>query len=63
MMSARELEVLALMAAGESNQEIAARLFVSISTVKTHLNNLFRKLGAANRTQAVARARDLNLLH
>jgi LuxR family maltose regulon positive regulatory protein len=61
-LSERELEVLALIAAGESNREIAARLFISISTVKTHLNNLYRKLGAANRTQAVTRARDLNLL-
>jgi LuxR family maltose regulon positive regulatory protein len=61
-LSERELEVLALIAAGGSNREIAARLFISISTVKTHLNNLYRKLGAANRTQAVTRARDLNLL-
>jgi len=61
-LSERELEVLALIAAGESNREIAVRLFISISTVKTHLNNLYRKLGAANRTQAVTRARDLNLL-
>jgi LuxR family transcriptional regulator, maltose regulon positive regulatory protein len=61
-LSERELEVLALIAAGESNREIAARLFISISTVKTHLNNLYRKHGAANRTQAVTRARDLNLL-
>lgn len=61
-LSERELEVLALIAAGESNRKIAARLFISISTVKTHLNNLYHKLGAANRTQAVTRARDLNLL-
>jgi ATP/maltotriose-dependent transcriptional regulator MalT len=44
-LSERELEVLALIAAGASNREIAARLFVSISTVKTHINNLYRKLG------------------
>jgi len=43
-------------AAGESNQEIAAKLFVSVSTVKTQINNLYRKLGARSRTQAVARA-------
>jgi LuxR family transcriptional regulator, maltose regulon positive regulatory protein len=61
-LSERELEVLAFIAAGESNREIAARLFVSISTVKTHLNNIYRKLGVTNRTQAVTRARDLNLL-
>jgi LuxR family maltose regulon positive regulatory protein len=61
-LSERELEVLALIAAGESNREIAGRLFVSTSTVKTHVNNLFRKLSARNRTQAVARAREMNLL-
>ena len=58
----RELEVLALIASGESNGEIASKLFVSVSTVKTHINNLYRKLGARSRTQAVARARELNLL-
>ena len=51
-LSERELEVLALIAAGKSNKEIAARLFVSTSTVKTHVNNLYRKLGARSRTQA-----------
>jgi LuxR family maltose regulon positive regulatory protein len=61
-LSEREMEVLALIAAGESNQEIAAKLFVSTSTVKTHVNNLFRKLQARSRTQAVARATEMNLL-
>jgi LuxR family maltose regulon positive regulatory protein len=61
-LSERELEVLALIAAGESNREIAARLFVSISTVKTHINNLYRKLGARGRTRAAARAKELGLL-
>jgi LuxR family maltose regulon positive regulatory protein len=61
-LSERELEVLALIAAGETNGEIAGKLFVSISTVKTHINNLYRKLGARSRTQAVARARELGLL-
>jgi ATP/maltotriose-dependent transcriptional regulator MalT len=60
-LSERELEVLALIAAGQSNQEIAARLFVSMSTVKTHVNNLYRKLGASSRTQAEARAREMSL--
>jgi LuxR family transcriptional regulator, maltose regulon positive regulatory protein len=60
--SERELEVLAFIAAGKSNGEIAGMLFVSVSTVKTHINNLYRKLGARSRTQAVARARELNLL-
>jgi LuxR family maltose regulon positive regulatory protein len=61
-LSERELEVLALIAAGNSNQEIAAKLFVSTSTVKTHINNLYRKLAARSRTQAVARARELDLI-
>jgi LuxR family maltose regulon positive regulatory protein len=60
--SERELEVLALIAAGNSNADIAGRLFVSGSTVKTHVNNLYRKLGARNRTQAVARAKEMSLL-
>ena len=54
--------MLALIASGESNQEIAGKLFVSTSTVKTHINRLYRKLGARSRTQAVARAREINLL-
>jgi len=61
-LSERELEVLALIAAGKSNKEIAARLFVSTSTVKTHINNLYCKLGAAARPQAIARAREMDLL-
>jgi LuxR family maltose regulon positive regulatory protein len=61
-LSGRELEVLALMAAGESNGEIAGRLFVSTTTVKTHANNLYRKLGTSSRTRAVARARELGLI-
>jgi LuxR family maltose regulon positive regulatory protein len=54
--------VLALIAAGKSNAEIARELFVSVSTVKTHINNLYRKLDARNRTQAVARAREMGVL-
>jgi len=61
-LSERELEVLALIAAGNSNEEIAGKLFVSVTTVKTHINNLYRKLRAHSRTQAVARARELSLL-
>ena len=57
-----ELEVLRLLAAGHANAEIAARLHVAVSTVKTHVNALFGKLGATSRTQAVARARALGLL-
>jgi LuxR family maltose regulon positive regulatory protein len=58
----RELEVLALVAAGRPNREIAAELVVTLETVKKHLSHIFDKLGAANRSDAVARARDLRLL-
>jgi LuxR family maltose regulon positive regulatory protein len=61
-LSKREMEVLALIAAGESNEQIAAKLFVSLSTVKTHINRLYRKLGARSRTQAVACARELDII-
>jgi LuxR family maltose regulon positive regulatory protein len=62
-LSERELEVLALMAVGRSNQEIADRLIISVPTVKKHGSNIFGKLQATNRTEAVARARELGLLH
>jgi LuxR family maltose regulon positive regulatory protein len=58
----RELEVLQLIAAGHSNQEIARALVVSVGTVKKHLNNIFGKLNVTSRTQAVARAREFQLL-
>ena len=61
-MSERELTVLGLIAEGLSNQEIAERLVVAVSTVKTHINNIYSKLGVGNRTQALARARELKLL-
>jgi LuxR family transcriptional regulator, maltose regulon positive regulatory protein len=61
-LSVRELEVLRLLAAGRSNAELAAELFVEQSTVKTHLIHLYSKLGVHSRTQAVARARALGLL-
>jgi len=61
-LSERELEVLQLIAVGKSNRRIASELFVSVGTVKTHVNNLYRKLDAHSRTQAVARARELKLL-
>jgi len=58
----REYEVLQLIAEGLSNQEIAARMFVSLNTVKTHTSNLFSKLDAQRRTQAVEKARALGLI-
>ena len=60
--SKREYEVLELMAQGLSNQEIADKLFVSLNTVKTHSSNLFMKLDARRRTQAVRRAKESGLL-
>jgi LuxR family maltose regulon positive regulatory protein len=61
-LTARELEVLQLLAAGAPNRVIAEQLVVTQETVKKHLSHLFDKLGVANRTQAVARARELGLL-
>jgi NarL family two-component system response regulator LiaR len=61
-LSRREQEVLELMAAGLSNQEIADRLFVSLSTVKTHSSTLFSKLDVRRRTQAVQTARQQGLI-
>jgi LuxR family maltose regulon positive regulatory protein len=61
-LSERELAVLQLIAEGLSNQEIADKLIVAVSTVKTHINNIYGKLGVGSRTQALARARELKLL-
>ncbi len=61
-LTSRELEVLTMLAAGRSNQAIAAELVVTLDTVKKHVGHVLGKLGAANRTEAVARARELNLL-
>jgi ATP/maltotriose-dependent transcriptional regulator MalT len=61
-LSDRELQVLRLVAAGRSNREIADELVVVLDTVKKHVGHILGKLGAANRTQAVARARELGLL-
>ncbi|HKA48799.1 MAG TPA: LuxR C-terminal-related transcriptional regulator [Candidatus Dormibacteraeota bacterium] len=58
----RELEVVAMLAGGRSNREIADELFVTVDTVKKHVTHILEKLGAANRTQAVARARELGLI-
>ncbi len=61
-LSARELEILLLLSKGLSNQEIAQKLVISIGTVKVHLKHIYGKLNVSSRTQAVARARELNLL-
>ena len=61
-LTTRELEVLRLIAAGMRNQEIADHLFISVSTVKRHIANAYGKLGVGHRTEAVARAADMNLL-
>jgi LuxR family maltose regulon positive regulatory protein len=61
-LSARELEVLHLIAEGLSNDSIARKLFLSVSTVKVHLRHIYGKLNVNSRTQAVARLHELNLL-
>ena len=60
--SKRELDVLELMAEGFSNDEIAARLFVSLNTIKTHGSKLFEKLDVKRRTQAVEKAKKLSII-
>ena len=61
--SKRELEVLDLMATGLSNEEIAGKLFIGVNTVKTHSSNIFLKLDVKRRTQAVEKAKRLNIIH
>jgi NarL family two-component system response regulator LiaR len=61
-LSKRELEILSLLAQGHSNQEIAEKLFVSLSTVKTHIQNLFEKLDVKRRIQAVEKGKRLSLI-
>ncbi len=61
-LSAREIEVLALIAEGLSNEEVGERLFISLHTIKAHTRNIYAKLEAHNRTEAVARARSLGIL-
>jgi ATP/maltotriose-dependent transcriptional regulator MalT len=61
-LSERELEVLTLLDSGRPNREVARELFVSVGTVKTHTNNIYRKLGVRNRAEALSRARSLKLI-
>ena len=61
-LSERELEVLGHLASGKTNSEVAKDLFVSVGTVKSHTGNIYRKLDAKNRAEALARARELRLL-
>ena len=61
-LTSRELEVLRMLAAGRPNQAIAGELVVTLDTVKKHVSHVLGKLGAANRTEAVARARELSLI-
>jgi DNA-binding CsgD family transcriptional regulator len=58
-LSDREYELLLLLKTGVTNKEIADKLFISINTVKTHLQHLFEKLDVKNRTQAIFRIREL----
>jgi ATP/maltotriose-dependent transcriptional regulator MalT len=62
LLTAREREILGLMAAGKTNPQIAAQLIIGAGTVKTHTLNIYRKLDVANRTQAIVRAQELGLL-
>jgi LuxR family maltose regulon positive regulatory protein len=61
-LSARELEVLTLIAEGKSNQEIAAQLYLALNTVKRHASNIYDKLEVKKRTEAIAKARQLGLI-
>jgi LuxR family maltose regulon positive regulatory protein len=61
-LTAREVEVLEMLAAGRSNQAIADQFVVTLDTVKKHVSHILGKLGAASRTEAVARARELGLI-
>jgi len=61
-LSKREYEILLLMAEGLSNQEIAEKTYVSLSTIKTHVSNILLKMDAKRRTQAVTRAREIGLV-
>jgi LuxR family maltose regulon positive regulatory protein len=61
-LSERELEVLRLLAAGYKYKEVAERLVISMNTVRSHTKNVYSKLNVNNRTQAITRAKELNML-
>jgi LuxR family maltose regulon positive regulatory protein len=61
-LSKRELEILALIANGLKNKEIAEQLYISLNTVLYHIKNIYNKLGVKKRTLAIIKARELNLL-
>jgi LuxR family maltose regulon positive regulatory protein len=61
-LSERELEILRLIDDGQSNQAIADRLVITVGTAKWHISNIYGKLGVRSRTQALSRARELNLI-
>lgn len=61
-LSKREIEVLNMLATGQSNQEIGDQLFISLATVKTHVSNLYNKLEVKRRTQAIEKAKRLGLI-
>ncbi len=61
-LSSREIEVLTLLSEGNSNSELAAKLHVSVNTVKTHLQRVYEKLGVSHRGQAISKARQLQLV-
>lgn len=62
-LSSRELEVLLNISDGLTNQQIADKLFVSLNTIKTHTANIYSKLGVKSRTQAISKAKSLNLIN
>ncbi|AZA12398.1 response regulator transcription factor [Corynebacterium gerontici] len=61
-LSAREIEILRELASGATNKELAAQLFISQATVKTHLVHIYSKLGVSNRTEAITKAREQRLI-
>ena len=62
LLTGREVEILLLIASGMRNQELADHLFISVATVKRHISNAYGKLGVSHRTEAIARASELNLI-